>query len=92
MYPIFAAVFLAISSYSGGLPDRLTSPAKIITALSDFPLTIVSTATLDIGSMERQASTIASEMASQTLSGWPADTDSEVNSVATIVEADVSPS
>jgi len=31
-------------------------------------------------------------MASQTLSGWPADTDSEVNSVATIVEADVSPS
>ena len=42
--------------------------------------------------MERQASTIASEIASQTLSGWPAETDSEVNNVAIIDDGDVSPS
>ncbi len=92
MYPILAAVFLAICSYCGGFPDKLTSPARIITALSDLPLTIVSTATLENGSMERQASTIASEIASQTLSGWPAETDSEVNNVAIIDDGDVSPS
>ena len=47
---------------------------------------------LENGSMERQASTIASEIASQTLSGWPAETDSEVNNVAIIDDGDVSPS
>ena len=92
LYPIFTAVFLAICSYEGGLPDKLTSPAKIITALSDLPLTIVSTATLDFGSIRKHASTIASDIASQTLSGWPAETDSEVNSVAIIDDAEVSPS
>ena len=39
----------------------------------------VSTATLDCGSAASAASTIASEIWSATLSGWPSVTDSEVN-------------
>jgi hypothetical protein len=39
----------------------------------------VSTATRDSGSSASAASTIASEIWSATLSGWPSVTDSEVN-------------
>ena len=57
----------------------LTSPASTIAAGSTcIPLTSVSTATLASGSMVKQASRIASDMESQSLSGWPAVTDSAV--------------
>jgi hypothetical protein len=38
-----------------------------------------------MGSFAMHASRIASEMASQTLSGWPSVTDSEVNNLFSIV-------
>jgi len=49
-------------------------------AMTAIPvLTRVSTATRELGSSLRQASRIASEIWSQTLSGCPSETDSEVN-------------
>src|ERR1700740_14124 len=50
-------------------PARTTSPV----------VSSVSTATRDPGSEASAASTIASEIWSATLSGWPSVTDSEVN-------------
>src|SRR3954467_12093202 len=39
----------------------------------------VSAATRDLGSCARMASSTASEIWSETLSGWPSETDSDVN-------------
>ncbi len=47
------------------------------------PLTRVSAATRASGSTERQASRMASEMQSHSLSGCPAVTDSELNNLKT---------
>src|SRR5450432_3982895 len=53
----------------------VTSPATITTPV----LTSVSHATRPLGSAARMASRTASEIWSATLSGWPSETDSEVN-------------
>ncbi len=52
-----------------------TSPAITIRLV----VVSVSTATRDIESPARNSSTMASEMRSHTLSGWPSETDSLVN-------------
>ena len=73
------AVFLATFSYSTlSLDEMVTSPPMKIWLPESVPLTIVSTATLALGSMDKHSSRIASEIMSQSLSGWPSDTDSEV--------------
>src|SRR3984957_10968806 len=53
----------------------VTSPATITTPV----LTSVSQATRPFGSAARMPSSTASEIWSATLSGWPSETDSEVN-------------
>src|SRR3984957_3051595 len=53
----------------------VTSPATITTPV----LPSVSQATRPFGSAARMASSTASEIWSATLSGWPSETDSEVN-------------
>ena len=55
--------------------DERTSPDRMIRCV----VTIVSHATRASGSVDRNRSTTASEIWSATLSGWPSDTDSEVN-------------
>ena len=57
------------------VPDDLTSPE---TTTSPF-VTSVSHATCELLSCVRRLSNMASEIASQTLSGCPSVTDSEVN-------------
>ena len=52
--------------------------------MSCLPLTHVSTATLALLSIAKQASTMASEIASHSLSGWPLVTDSEENKISVI--------
>jgi hypothetical protein len=54
--------------------DRPTSPPTT----TRFVVAKVSQATRAFGSSFRKASRTASEMRSQTLSGWPSETDSEV--------------
>ena len=79
-YPISKATFLAIASKSTSRsPERVTSPARTMLLWSDEPLTRASTATLAWGSRAMHSSSIASDMASQSLSGCPELTDSDVN-------------
>src|ERR1700760_4011498 len=56
------------------MPSPLISPART----TRLVVVIVSHATRASGSFDRNRSTIASEIWSATLSGWPSDTDSEV--------------
>src|SRR5437763_16072868 len=57
------------------MPRPRISPART----TRLVVVIVSQATRASGSLDRKRSTIASEIWSATLSGWPSDTDSEVN-------------
>src|SRR5919109_568515 len=61
--------------------SKLTSALVVISPASTTRLffTSVSAATRERGSWARIASSTASEIWSATLSGWPSDTDSEVN-------------
>src|SRR5437763_3114744 len=56
------------------MPRPRISPART----TRLVVVIVSQATRASGSLDRKRSTIASEIWSATLSGWPSDTDSEV--------------
>ena len=58
-----------------GVYGHLSTDENIASSLF---LTIVSTATLAPGSMDMHSSKMASDIISQSLSGWPSDTDSEV--------------
>src|SRR4029079_13987807 len=57
------------------MPWPRISPART----TRLVVVMVSQATRASGSFDRNRSTIASEIWSATLSGWPSDTDSEVN-------------
>ncbi len=73
VYPIrrtTSRTICGISTYA----SVVTSPATCTRPV----VTIVSTATRDVGSCARSASRIASEIWSQTLSGCPSVTDSDV--------------
>src|SRR5260221_738943 len=63
------------------LPSSSMIPSPRISPASTTRLVVVmvSQATRASGSFDRNRSTIASEIWSATLSGWPSDTDSEVN-------------
>jgi hypothetical protein len=64
------------------LVDRRRDPvaaADLAGETMRLVVTIVSQATRATGSRDRNRSTTASEIWSATLSGWPSDTDSEVN-------------
>src|SRR5882672_484462 len=73
-YPMSSTVLRTMASTSTQALV-VTSPATITTPV----LTRVSQATRPFGSAARMASSTASEIWSATLSGWPSETDSEVN-------------
>src|SRR6185369_10197755 len=76
----------ALASISSGTPgaqlpslSMIPSPRISPASTTVLVVVIVSQATRASGSFDRNRSTIASEIWSATLSGWPSDTDSEVN-------------
>ena len=60
-------------------PPRITCPV----------VTNVSQATLEVGSKAKNSSSMASEIWSATLSGWPSETDSDENKYPIITELNV---